>query len=49
MVTVRSTDRLYAVTRRVAESEPWVHRLTVAAQGTLAVVVLVAAIATSAP
>jgi len=46
MAGVRSADRLYAVTRRVADAEPRAHRLTIAGQGALAAATLVAAIAT---
>lgn len=49
MAKVRSTDRLYTVTRGVAEAEPRMHRLTIAGQGMLAVAALVAAIAASLP
>ena len=45
MAGVRSADRLYAVTRRVADAEPRAHRLTIAGQGALAAATLVAAIA----
>lgn len=44
MAPVRSADRLYAVTRTVAAAEHRVHRLTIAGQGALGVVVLAAAL-----
>lgn len=43
MAGVRTADRLYAVTRRVAVAEPWAHRLTIGAQGVVATAVLVTA------
>ncbi|MBW3604952.1 MAG: sulfite exporter TauE/SafE family protein [Actinobacteria bacterium] len=44
MAGVRTVDRLYAVTRRVADAEPWAHRLTIGAQGVLAAAALVTAL-----
>ncbi len=44
MAPVRTADRLYAVTRRVADAEPLARRLTVACQGALAGVALLAAV-----
>ena len=44
MARVRSVDRLYAVTRRVAAGGQRAHRLTVAGQGVLGAVVLATAL-----
>jgi sulfite exporter TauE/SafE len=44
MARVRSADRLYAVTRKVAAGGQRVHRLTIAGQGVLGAVVLTTAI-----
>lgn len=44
LARVRTAERLYAVTRRVVAAEPRVHHLTIAGQGALAAVALLAAI-----
>lgn len=41
MARVRTVDRLYAVTRRVADAEPWAHRTTIGGQGVLATVAII--------
>jgi sulfite exporter TauE/SafE len=46
MARVRSADRLYAVTRKVAAGGQRVHRLTIAGQGVLGAVVLASALST---
>ncbi|CAN5921652.1 hypothetical protein BH23ACT10_BH23ACT10_14650 [soil metagenome] len=44
MVRIRTVERLYAVTRRVADAEPWAHRVTIGCQGLLATAALVTAV-----